>query len=347
MRILSACILLAASLCRSQEPVNQHISANLKTQQSHTNSKRKPLQTVTVDAPNEQTQTAAKTDNNQAAANDSVKRIEIVPQSDVWFRGYVISSIAIALINLGVLFVIWRQRGEMKKQRTIMGDQLTAMQNQRTEMETARKETIKQMEAAGLLTSDLVRQGAAQAAALNISANIMNKQAEIAAEQATIAQTALRLQEASQRQWVDLEDWKVWLDKNNNAIRIRFNIANPTNIPLVLDRISTSSTAIGSAEKIQRSSIVNVLAPRNPSIYDITISLTKEDDARLEKMLDSGAVFMAIKGGVIFTDASKTQWEQTFERYIWCSKLSLVGQSDPVTPTIRQMSNRLTLATPA
>lgn len=172
---------------------------------------------------------------------------------------------------------------------------------------------------------------------------VMDKQAEIAAQQATIAEAALRVQEASQRQWVDLQDWQIWLDKGkeDSAIRIRFKIANPTNIPLALDHVSTTSKITGGIEKIQQSAMDDVLAPRNPSIYDVTIPLTHEQTEKVKNFTTDDVIIMVIIGSVVFTDASKTRWEQTFERYIWCSKSKFLEQTEPITASVRQTANGL------
>lgn len=194
MCIVAASVLLIVSLCSSQEPVNKHSPSNLKTQRPTTETKDKPPSTVLADSPTYDTATTAKSENSQAPASNRVSRIEIAPQSDRWFKVYVISSIAIAAINFGVLFVIWRQRKEMQGQRGIMAGQLTVMEHQLQEMKIAREETAVQAEEAGEKTEQLIQHASDQADALLTAGEIALTNARATVN---VAEATQRVAEAS------------------------------------------------------------------------------------------------------------------------------------------------------
>jgi hypothetical protein len=88
-------------------------------------------------------------------------RIEVVPQADWWFKGYVLATAAMAVLNLGTLFVIWRQRQVMREQLA--------------EMRAGREQTSAEMQTAGKQTDSLIAHANKQAEAAERSAQaIMN-----------------------------------------------------------------------------------------------------------------------------------------------------------------------------
>lgn len=180
MRVFPAFILLTVSLCASQQPVNKNIPANLTAQQASTKTNNKSFPTVPGDSPKAQPSSGTQTGNNQSPTNDSVNRIEVVPQADPWFKAYVIANIAIAIINLAVLVFIWLQRRVMTAQLGIMRDQHTAMGGQISEMRMTRVQTVREMKSSGDKTDQLIRQATTQANALTQQASAAEKAANAA-----------------------------------------------------------------------------------------------------------------------------------------------------------------------
>lgn len=201
MRFLSVFVLLVASLCNSQQPISKHVPADYGAQQSRTNPHGKPLPTVAVDPPIDKAAPANKNHNDEAPANNGIKTVEVIPQSDIWFKSYVISSIVIALINLGVLFVIWRQRTEMEQQRGIMRDQLTAMQGQILEMRNAREDQFQANTQQSASTAHIIGQAARQADALYSLVSATSKSAAAAASNVLALMNAERAWIMAEIQW--------------------------------------------------------------------------------------------------------------------------------------------------
>lgn len=182
--LLLSIVLFAAP----QNQVDKNTPANHKQADSSNNTKSKTLPASSTNAPSPKTTPTTHPEQQQRNTDKTIQRIEVVQQTDAWFKGYVIFTAVIAAINFLVLIVIWLQRKEMQSQRDAMRDQVIAMKNQLTEMQTAREQTIEQMKNASAQTGDIVRQGAAQVAALNISANIATKTADAAQRSAKAAE---------------------------------------------------------------------------------------------------------------------------------------------------------------
>jgi hypothetical protein len=105
-----------------------------------------------------------------AQATPLIPKIEVVPQSDWWFKWYVIFTGIIAILNFFMLLAI-------KRQRKVMTGQLE-------EMKAAREQTVAEMQSAGNLTHDLIVQAESQVRALQIAAQAAKDSAEAAKQSA-------------------------------------------------------------------------------------------------------------------------------------------------------------------
>jgi hypothetical protein len=173
------------------------------------------------------------------------------------------------------------------------------------------------------------------------------KDAAIAtAKSAKATEDIVKLQEISMKQWVDIEHWEVWLEKRTSTLRIRFQVVNPTSLPMDLHLIELS-TRIGSIRTAPHLESFpqtgEVLCPHNPSICDITVALADEETTKLVNMPDMEPIFIAVQCRVIF-DSNTRRWEQEFQRAIFFMKADLLALKEhgSLTPEVREWKNSLT-----
>jgi hypothetical protein len=165
------------------------------------------------------------------------------------------------------------------------------------------------------------------------------------ARSAKATEDSVRLQESALRQWVNIEQWQVWMDKKTSTLRIRFQIVNPTTLPLdlgVIDMI-TEVLDIDSKPFPEHSQVSEVLPPSNPFIADICVPLSPEETEKLLDFPDDAAVNVFVTCVIEFTDSASRHWKQIFERAVIFDKgkfFALKGY-DHVTPLVRQLRNHL------
>lgn len=112
--------LLAAN---PQDKINQDVPTEHRQKQTADKSSRQSFQGVTTNAPIQQTATRNNTDKDETNPHGITQKIELIPQPpERWFKGYVTATFVIAFINLGMLYVIWRQRIVMEGQLRVMQD---------------------------------------------------------------------------------------------------------------------------------------------------------------------------------------------------------------------------------
>jgi hypothetical protein len=118
--LLLAFALLAAN---PQDKINQDVPTEHRQEQPAAEARRQTLQAVTTYTPIQQKTPRNNTDKDEANPHGITQKIELVPQPpERWFKGYVIATFVIAVINLGMLFIIWRQRIVMEGQLKVMQD---------------------------------------------------------------------------------------------------------------------------------------------------------------------------------------------------------------------------------
>lgn len=110
--LLLAIILFAAP----QNHVDKNIPAKNKQNHASSKSNSKTLSAVPANSPSPDPTPSPKSEQEQNNTDNKTKRIEIVPQSDSWFKGYVIFTGVIAAINLFMLVAMLRQRNVMAEQ---------------------------------------------------------------------------------------------------------------------------------------------------------------------------------------------------------------------------------------
>lgn len=112
--------LLAAN---PQDKINNYVPTEHRQKQTTDKASRQLLRVATTNAPIQQTEPHIKTDKNETYPRGGTQKIELVPQPpDLWFKGYVIATLVIAVINLVMVIVFWLQRIVMQEQLKVMQD---------------------------------------------------------------------------------------------------------------------------------------------------------------------------------------------------------------------------------
>jgi hypothetical protein len=134
------------------------------------------------------------------------------------------------------------------------------------------------------------------------------------------------------------------MDKRRGIFRIRFQVVNPTNLPLALTCVNTVTLIGGVAEACSESNPTSdVLAPNNPSIQDICVSLREDQMEKLLPPPDNEAINVTVGCVIGFSNSTGDDWEQKFERALIFEKRELfdLKEFDSLSPLVRQLSNHL------
>ena len=131
------------------------------------------------------------------------------------------------------------------------------------------------------------------------------------ARAARAAEASVKLQEAAKRQWLNLDNWNVQgeIDVPNYRLRIWFQIANPTQVPLTLHFVLTKIES----ERLDDGE-VSLLTPGNPRSIGIMIPATKDQMDRFTR----STLVLDLEISVLFADAFGKHWEQIFGRRLMC-----------------------------
>jgi hypothetical protein len=122
----------------------------------------------------------------------------------------------------------------------------------------------------------------------------------------------VKLQENTQRQWLNLEEWHVYRLQPNRPLEIAFQIANNTSLPLTLHDVIT--TVNGNQVESERAPIT-MISPDNPFMHSIPVPLNKEQ----EELYARDALHLNILCTVLFADSNAIHWEQRFGKQLLCS----------------------------
>ena len=171
MRILLAFILLSSLWVEGK---NQHQTRQPETKsgQDANHTPNKPSSVEQASTPNRDSESSAE---QQTASQE--------PRPWLTHGEWVMAVLTLIYVVITGFYAVTSHRtlNAITEQGNKSADQF---QQQLAEMKTAREQTIEQMRNAVRQTGDLVRQGAAQVAALNISANIATKSADAAKKSA-------------------------------------------------------------------------------------------------------------------------------------------------------------------
>jgi hypothetical protein len=165
-------------------------------------------------------------------------------------------------------------------------------------------------------------------------------------EAAQATRDSVRVQEAGLRQWLNIDNWQVWMDKRESRLRLRFSLTNASTLPLTLHTITENVVILGSDsnEHSEQSNFeANVVAPENPYIGDITMPLSDEQSNFLIDFPDESAINLFVSCEVIFTDVRGKRWKQIFDRAVFFGKAELFGlkEYEQLTPRFRDFKNIL------
>ena len=209
-----ALVLCIALIVTPQNPIDKHAPANNKTHKANTKTDAEPLPAVPTNTPSNEPQAASHSNQHNTGPDDRIYRIEVTPQPESgWFIGYVVATLIIAVINFGMLVVIWRQKN-------VMAGQLNEMQKAREQTDSLIAQAaaqVEQMKSAGEQTAKLISHAESQVAALQTSAN--------AAKAST---DAMRLE---QRAWISIN--KILCKKGDNfsPFRVEIKLGNTGRTP--------------------------------------------------------------------------------------------------------------------
>lgn len=171
MYALTLCALLIVT---PQNPINKHVPADHKTNKTAPKATAKTSLAIPANTPTNQLDSTSHSDQHNKETDDRANRIEVVPQADWWFKGYVIATFFIAGANIAVLITIWRQKivmsaqlGVMQKQVENAGEQVIAAQGSNNRI----SHQIRIMQGANEQTNRLIEQTTASAEAATKSSN--------------------------------------------------------------------------------------------------------------------------------------------------------------------------------
>jgi len=122
------------------------------------------------------------------------------------------------------------------------------------------------------------------------------KQTEATKQSAKAAEDSVKLQQSSQRQWVNLEKWDVSkVNTSRTLLAIHFEIVNRTTVPLTLHYVITK-TADG---KTNTSVPASLLTPNNPCVSGAACEVTENQ----MDLFDQNKLVLQIECVVLFADA--------------------------------------------
>jgi hypothetical protein len=165
--------------------------------------------------------------------------------------------------------------------------------------------------------------------------------AEATARSAKAAEDSVKLQESAFKPWVNIGNWEIWIEKKTSKLRIRFEVINPTELPIDLDVITFEADIMAKDRREQYIPVKGLLSPNNPYIVDGELELGEK---LIEILLNSKPLVARIDGSITFSDIRSKYWEQTFKKFLIFDKDILDAGEPPnnrITPHVRDMENQL------
>jgi hypothetical protein len=135
-------------------------------------------------------------------------------------------------------------------------------------------------------------------------------QTEATARSAKAAERSVRLQENTQRQWLNLENWEVFRINPADPLEIQVEIVNPTSLPLTLHITIVAVDGKG----IEGSTPITLLTPSNPFIHSFGICLNSSQEA----LYSRNALSFNVECSICFADSHGIHWRQDFGRMLGC-----------------------------
>jgi hypothetical protein len=166
------------------------------------------------------------------------------------------------------------------------------------------------------------------------------KQSALAASQSARAtERSVALQEIALKQWINIGNWSIELDKRHTQLIISFHVINPTHLPLDLHAILIKTGGTGG--DIERHDlgmgIADVLAPDNPYIGNVTAKLSGED---VERLIDVEGISIGFQCDVLFADSRGENWQQIFKRMLYIQG-GIMQADKPIVPHVMEIRNLL------
>jgi len=149
--------------------------------------------------------------------------------------------------------------------------------------------------------------------------------AEAALRSAQATERSVKLQENTQRQWVDLRGWQVHRIGTTDPLEIEFRVANPTGLPLTLHGIVVTVNG----KRIDENAPIVLITPNDPFPHGIAVSLSTEQ----EELYARNALSFEIECTVLFADSHNIHWGQNIGCRLLCGKTG--------KPTIAITKNKL------
>jgi hypothetical protein len=258
-------------------------SQNANTPQEPSQANNSPTAPASISTASQPAAKATESDTHAGAENINTQW---------WIEIFTGVLACVGVLQLAVMFLTWmvyrrqaremrRQRHEMRRQRHVMHGQWKAMREQLSEM-AAQTEVLKQS-------------------------------VDHAGTSAEVALRSVKLQEALLQQWVHVGDWTFHNPLNIYGaaqVKITFNIANPTRMPLTLRNIANTTSIVWVLPKqFGTIGLHYLLAPENVYPVEIFFALAGENLIRFQS---KQTITLAISFTVTFEDAWGAMKEQTF-----------------------------------
>jgi hypothetical protein len=151
MRVLLLTLLVFAAHSNSQsvepkKPVVQNGDRKLDGNKSSKKTEAQAPSLVSTDSPRHEPNSQAAEDKSQAVSEDRIYQVKVVsqPRPDVWYIIYVVCTGIVAVVGIGTLIVVWRQRNVMAEQLRTMNTQATIAEQTRKDFETQAAATKEQ-----------------------------------------------------------------------------------------------------------------------------------------------------------------------------------------------------------
>jgi hypothetical protein len=129
---------------------------------------------------------------------------------------------------------------------------------------------------------------------------------------AAAMERSVRLQENTQRQWVDLREWRAYRISITDPLEIDFQITNPTSLPFILHAIVVTVDG----KRIDEPIPMALITPNDPIPHSFGVSLSAEQ----QELYSRNALAFEIECTVLFADSNNLHWGQTLGCRLLCGK---------------------------
>jgi hypothetical protein len=230
-------------------------------------------------------------------------------QADWWTKANTISIPVFTLALTVLAFLQWRA---MHRQANISDKQAGIAEKQNGIADKQREIAAEQLQITKTAEVHGDERYAEQITLAGANASAAKQSADAALQLAQATKRSVKLQENTQRQWVDLRDWHVYRFNATDPLDFGFNIANPTNLPLTLHGVVTEVDG----KRIDEETPIMLITPNDPFPHSIGTSLTPEQEA----LYTRDALHFEIDCKIMFADSHNIHWIQEIGTRLLCGR---------------------------